>query len=529
MAKFAVPPVGRDQLVLFPERLDEIIPLSHPVRLLDEILGRVDWKPWEATYVLVCGQPPIHPRVIAGVILYGIIKKIRSSRCLEEALIVRSDFRWLAEGRTLDHSTISKFRTENKNLIQGLFVQITLIARSLGYLSLDVLGFDGTRVRANNRRTGSKTPEELKATKKELEAKYEELEAKVGQADKDDAELLGDDSACQLNDELKDVVKRRAKLDEALAEIARLENEGQSLPVRIPTTDPESRITPNKEGGFAPNYTPTALVDIASGLIVSSGVIASTDEDKHMIPAVKDAMSSLSLDKPPAKLLADGMMCTGENLAECKNLNIDLFSPISLGGDETNPAKREDLTKPVPESEIAKLPTTTTKNHDGTKTTQFNKNAFVYDEESDTYWCPAGKALQYENSTKETRNGRTRDRKRYLADPKDCAACLLMSLCVKAQASKRMVCHEQHESLRIEQAKKMSTEEAKKEYARRRHAVERPFATIKSQFGARNFLTRGLEKVETEWCWLTSAFNLHRLMSLIVGNVGPPSPAIATA
>ncbi|MGY8880740.1 MAG: hypothetical protein ACKVKV_08730 [Dehalococcoidia bacterium] len=32
-------------------------------------------------------------------------------------------------------------------------------------------------------------------------------------------------------------------------------------PAQVPTTDPQSRVMPNKEGGFAPNYTPTALTD----------------------------------------------------------------------------------------------------------------------------------------------------------------------------------------------------------------------------------------------------------------------------
>jgi transposase len=93
MADSAAPPIGRDQLVLFPEKLDDIIASDHPVRLLDDILDRLDWKAWESAYVPVRGQPPIHPSVVAGVILYGITTRIRTSRALEEALTVRTDFR----------------------------------------------------------------------------------------------------------------------------------------------------------------------------------------------------------------------------------------------------------------------------------------------------------------------------------------------------------------------------------------------------------------------------------------------------
>ena len=106
---WAKAPQVRGQRVLFTTRLDEVIGAEHPVRVLDEILSRIDWSPWEAGYDLTRGQPPIHPRVLASVILYGLLTRIRSSRVLEEALCVRLDFRWLAEGRTIDHTTLSEF------------------------------------------------------------------------------------------------------------------------------------------------------------------------------------------------------------------------------------------------------------------------------------------------------------------------------------------------------------------------------------------------------------------------------------
>ena len=53
--------------MLFPSRLDEAIIEDHRVRVLDSILNRVDWFEWEKDYGLVRGQPPIHPRILAGV------------------------------------------------------------------------------------------------------------------------------------------------------------------------------------------------------------------------------------------------------------------------------------------------------------------------------------------------------------------------------------------------------------------------------------------------------------------------------
>jgi len=525
MAQFATPPLSRDQMVLFPERLDQAIPADHSVRLLDDILGRIDWTKWEQQYHGRIGQPPIHPRVICGVILYGLLCRIRTSRSLEEALIVRNDFRWLVEGRTIDHTTISEFRRKHSVALKDLFVQIALVARDLGHLPLASLAFDGTQMRANNRRSGTRTPEQLRKAKEELANKFNELEAQTAEADDREDEQLGGGNAHSLSEELADIDRRRQQVDAALAEIERLEAEDKKVPVRIPITDPQSRVTPNKDGGHAPNYTPHATVDVDSGIIVSEGVISEANEDKEMLEAVEDVKESFGLEEAPGEMLADGLMSTGENLAKCEEAGIDLYSPIKGVSSEDNPANRENLSEPVAECDLDRLPTTTTKKKDGTQSTKFNKVAFVYDAEADCYWCPAGKAMPYANKTSQVENGRKRIKYRYKADPSDCAHCPLAERCFSGKGKSRQISHEQHEAQRIAHAEKMSTDEAKQKYSRRRHPAERPFAMIKGHFGARRFLTRGLDRVSNEWRWLCTAFNLHRLMNLITSGVDPPAVA----
>jgi transposase len=271
--EWATAPQKREQLVMFPTRLDEAIEPGHVVRLLDEILSRINWTGWEAEYDLTRGQPPIHPRVKAGVILYGLLTRIRSTRMLEESLSVRIDFMWLAEGRQIDHTTISKFRVQNAARLKDLFVQTGLVAREMGWLKLESLAFDGTRIRANNRRSGTRTPERLREMKTELAARFAELEEKIAAADAQDEVLLGNTSLSELNEELADAEQRIKKIDAALAELERMEQAGETLPNRLPITDPQSRVTPNKDGGYAPNYTPLATVDVDSGLVVSADVI----------------------------------------------------------------------------------------------------------------------------------------------------------------------------------------------------------------------------------------------------------------
>ena len=73
-------PLKREQALLFGQTLDEAVAPEHPIRVLDALLRQLDWQEWEAQYAGRRGQPPIHPRHVAGVILYGIMRGVRSSR-----------------------------------------------------------------------------------------------------------------------------------------------------------------------------------------------------------------------------------------------------------------------------------------------------------------------------------------------------------------------------------------------------------------------------------------------------------------
>lgn len=56
--------------------------------------------------------------------------------------------RWLAEGRGIDQTTLSEFRKRHPEALKRLFVQVGLVARELGGVTLTQLAFDGTRMRA---------------------------------------------------------------------------------------------------------------------------------------------------------------------------------------------------------------------------------------------------------------------------------------------------------------------------------------------------------------------------------------------
>ena len=521
MTQWAQPPESREQQILFPCKLDDAVPAGHVVRMLDEILGRLDWSSWEGRYHAHLGQPAIHPRVLAALLLYGLLNRIRSSRQLERAAQMQLDFRWLAQGHTPDYTTLSEFRRKFGDELRQLFVQIGLVARELGCLALERLAFDGTRVKANNRRSGTRTPAELRKLRDELAAKFADWERQTAEDDSRQQAWLDEaGSPRQLPPELAAAAQRIEEIDAALAKLAELEAAGLKVPARLPITDLESRLMPNKEGGFAPNYTPTATVDVDSGLIVGCDVLDEVSEEHELLPAVDEVRQDFGVQ--PKAVMADGLFETGPNLVGLEERQITFYSPSSRGDPAANPALRDDLAQPVAADKLALLPMQVISSKQ--KTQQFAKSVFVYDAAQDVYWCPNGKRLAYRNTTPDRRQQGQAQRRRYLSAAEDCAACPLRNRCLQAQSSQRSVSRDQYESHRERHARHMAQADSQASYKLRRHAGETPFAWIKQRLGLRQFSLRGLQRVRVEWRWAATAFNLARVLQLFAAQEARAGP-----
>ena len=64
-------------------------------------------------------------------------------------------------------------------------------------------------------------------------------------------------------------------------------------------------MLPNKEGGYAPNYTPVTAVDAAGGFIVSTAVLADTAEQTAVVPLLEDIHETFG--EYPQAVLGDGV------------------------------------------------------------------------------------------------------------------------------------------------------------------------------------------------------------------------------
>jgi len=506
---WADPVIERERARVYWPTLDSMIAPDDPVRLVDEVLSQVDWSSWESKYKGNRGQPPIHPRFVAAALLYGMFRGIRSTRRLEEACCYRFDFQWLVEGRRIDHTTFSKFRTKFKGPLKNLFRQIGRIAMNLGLITLGEVAFDGTRVKANNNRYKTRTAKTLTEKLEMLDELFEQMLQEQNAAD---AKELGLGSPTHLPASLADVEERRTKITEALDkaqeadEVRRRQGVNpEKNPAQIPTTDPDSKVMPNKEGGYAPNYTPVATTDGHSGFIVDVDVLAEVNESSAAAAAVDRIEDNFGAK--PEKFLTDAGNNSGKVMTEMEDRDVEFYAPAESNQPQPgDPAYREDPSQPVAESEWDKLK----RNSQG----QLDKSNFIYSAEGDEYYCPFGHAMPFDKTKPDERGGIRIQRRVYRCH--SCQGCPLAAACLSGKSKGgRTITRDGYEEVRERTAARMSTPEARELYNQRPRIAETPFGIIKAVMGIRQFLLRGLDKVKTEWTWAATAFNLMKLVRAI--------------
>ena len=151
MAKIHFRSYNPNQIVLFPQRIDENLPSDDPVRILNAMVDNLDLSSFYKLYKEL-GRSPYHPRMMLKAVLYAYMNNIYSCRKIEKSLLRDIHFIWLAGYEKPDYRTINRFRNRVKDEINGIFTQIVLILASKGFISLDVEYIDGTKIESKANR-----------------------------------------------------------------------------------------------------------------------------------------------------------------------------------------------------------------------------------------------------------------------------------------------------------------------------------------------------------------------------------------
>lgn len=210
MAKALFKSYNQGQISLFPSSLDEKIPQNSPVRAINQIVDNLDITKVFDTYK-GGGTSAYHPRMMLKVVLYSYLNNIYSCRKIEQALWDRISFMWLSANHTPDHNTINRFRSSHlKDTIHEIFTQVVVMLVDMGYLSLDVIYVDGTKLESRANRYSFVWRKSVEKNKAKLEAKISKVLEMVEDGIAQDNQPEDDPPSPIDSDELK---RRIAKIN----------------------------------------------------------------------------------------------------------------------------------------------------------------------------------------------------------------------------------------------------------------------------------------------------------------------------
>jgi transposase len=433
--------------------IEECLPPDHLARFIVAIVAMLDLSAIYAWYA-PCGGEPYAPEVLLGLLLYGYVTGVFSSRKIERATYESIPFRFIAGGLHPDHDTIAYFRKNFLPQIAELFVQVLLVAQEAGVLKLGRISLDGSKVHADASKSKAISYKRLRQQEQQLQTEVEELLALSEQADQG-ALPEGLDIGAELvfrRERLTDLAQAKAVLEMRAeeryqAELAEYEakmrereekarqrgGKPRGRAPKPPTpgprdkdqynfTDPQSRIMKNSTNdGFDQHYNTQVAVAQESFLIVAHTLSNHVTDQAEAIPTV-DAIPT-QVGKPQAAALDAGYF-SEHNITELERREIEPY--IATGREPHHQSWKE---------RFAEAPT---------------------------------------------------------PPPEDA-------------------------SPRVKMAYKLKTEIGQAIYSLRKSTVEPVIGIIKEILGFRQFSLRGLVAAAGEWCLVCLAFNLKRLHVLMGG------------
>ena len=455
---------SRDQLFFLPPSINEYVSETDGVRYVDSFVEELDFSDIEGVY-LGGGRPAYRPRTLVKILIYGTMRGVRSSR--ELAMLCRENLRfiYLARNERPDFRTISDFRKRFLEELGGILKQTVRIGIEEGFIELNQVAIDGTKVRANAGRRSFKDPKNLEELLAALEVSLKEGAV----LDEEEDEKHGDDDGdFKLPDTVRERQALKKKIQAAIKSYGEIDK--ATKPKHVSTTDPEARFMEGQEGNL-PSYNAQASVDTDSHLIVGA-YVTNDATDREQLVANIQAVEEVT-EKKPSSISADKGYLSRESV-DAVDEDIGLFIPSRK-----------------PESG------------------RFSQKDFAYDEKNDEYTCPAGQILEFKSENYKLNED--------IYQSLDCSDCFYSRQCLKNREdvqSKRVlrIPHESEAWANLQ--KRMDSEEGKKAMTLRAQTVELVFAWMKTQRKLRRFIFRGLNQVTNQWRFEAAVSNIVRLTSL---------------
>src|SRR5262245_43864963 len=136
---------SRNQVMLFPESVEEYITADNPVRFIDAFVGNLDLGQlgFQRAQPAETGRPAYDPGDLLRLYLYGYLNRVRSSRMLERETKVNIEVMWLLGKLSPDFKTIADFRRDNLAALKQVCREFTLLCRRLELFAGELVAIEG--------------------------------------------------------------------------------------------------------------------------------------------------------------------------------------------------------------------------------------------------------------------------------------------------------------------------------------------------------------------------------------------------
>ena len=219
---------NREQSILFPQSLDQIIAPDNEVRIIDLFAESIQLEDFKfVTKISKEGRPAYHPKDLLKLFVYGYLNHIRSSRLLEKECKRNIELMWLMKQLAPDHNTISNFRRDNEKAIRKVFRHTVSIAKHFDLIGGTLVAGDSTKLRAQNSKKNNFNEGKIERHLAYIDARLDEYNRALAEADEDNRQTIEEEIKKQ-NDRKDNYKNIQQQLD-------------QSGEPQISTSDPESR------------------------------------------------------------------------------------------------------------------------------------------------------------------------------------------------------------------------------------------------------------------------------------------------
>jgi transposase len=462
MSKFR-PGKDRHQVMLLPPSLDDYVSPDDAVRFVDTMVEEFDLAKIRSAYS-EAGRPAYRPEVLIKILVYGKMRGIRSSRELARATRENVRFMFLCCGEQPDFRTISLFRKRFAEELGGLLRQTIQIGLRENLIGLETVTVDGTILRAYAGGRSFRTGEQLA----ELLAKLDLSFAEDGKVDEEEDDQFGDGDG---DGGVKEPDRKalREKVRAALSEIEDRPKDSHPLK-RASLTDRDSRFM-GSHGGRRPSYNAQASIDVRSDMVVG-GYVTKNVSDGAELPQVLEEIEE-NTGSNPETLIADRGYCGFKGLKELVDRKIEGFIPLPRD-----------------------------------RTTTLPRDQFIYNKKEDIYRCPGKRILRY----KAQRKIRGKTAKVYVSE--DCSGCELASRCLEREGARRHFNVTDYQTMKKEMEARVATDRGRAMARLRASTIERLFGHLKGNRKLRQFLVRGLKRVDAAWRFELAVYNMERLITL---------------